>query len=116
MTSWKNAFEKDPSKSRSTTRFSFFFTERSSVKTQGVSFVNSSMGWVNEQKFYASTDGSRIDQYIIRANPNFNVTAVTARTAISSRAVRSVVHKEWATSTSKSTTGNAKRSKRAKKR
>src|SRR5688572_32828369 len=46
------------------------------MKTQGVSFVNSSMGWVNEQKFYASTDGSRIDQYIIRANPNFNVTAV----------------------------------------
>ncbi|MGH9961170.1 MAG: TldD/PmbA family protein, partial [Pyrinomonadaceae bacterium] len=30
----------------------------------------------NEQKFYASTDGSRIEQYIIRANPNFNVTAV----------------------------------------
>ena len=66
---------------------------------------------MNEQKFYASTDGSRIDQYIIRANPNFNVTAVNARTAISSRAVRSVVHREWATSTSKSTTGNAKRSK-----
>ena len=46
------------------------------MKADGVSFVNSSMGFVNEQKYYASTDGSRIEQYIIRANPSFNVTAV----------------------------------------
>ncbi len=46
------------------------------MKTDGVSFVNSSMSFVNEQKFYASTDGARIEQYIIRTNPNLNVTAV----------------------------------------
>jgi TldD protein len=34
------------------------------------------MAWVNEQKFYASTDGSRIEQYIIRGMPVFTVTAV----------------------------------------
>jgi TldD protein len=48
----------------------------SAMKTPGVSFVNSTMGFVNEQKFYASTDGSRIEQYIVRANPSFTVTAV----------------------------------------
>jgi TldD protein len=46
------------------------------MKTQGVNFVNSFMSFVNEQKFYASTDGSRIEQYIVRANPSFTVTAV----------------------------------------
>src|SRR3989449_8390351 len=32
--------------------------------------------FVNEQKFFASSEGSRIEQYIIRSFPNFNVTAV----------------------------------------
>ena len=31
---------------------------------------------MNEQKFLASTDGSRIEQYIIRGKPGFTVTAV----------------------------------------
>ena len=34
------------------------------------------MTWVNEQKFLATSDGSRIEQYIIRGNPDFTVTAV----------------------------------------
>jgi TldD protein len=46
------------------------------LKTKGVSFVNSGAFFVNEQKFLATSDGSRIDQYIIRSFPNFNVTAV----------------------------------------
>jgi TldD protein len=43
---------------------------------KGVSFVNSSMLWVNEQKFFGSTDGSRIEQYLIRGFPDFTVTAI----------------------------------------
>jgi TldD protein len=39
------------------------------------------MSFVNEQKFYASTDGSRIEQYVIRTNPGFNVTAVNRANA-----------------------------------
>ena len=77
MTSWKNAFEKDPFEVPIDDKIQFLLSlNQSALKTQGVSFVSSSMGFVNEQKFYASTDGSRIEQYIIRANPSFNVTAV----------------------------------------
>ncbi|HZI86549.1 MAG TPA: TldD/PmbA family protein [Pyrinomonadaceae bacterium] len=75
--SWKSAFEKDPFEVSIDDKIQFLLKlNEQAMKTEGVSFVNSSMGFVNEQKFYASTDGSRIDQYIIRANPNFNVTAV----------------------------------------
>ena len=77
VTSWKNAFEKDPFEVPIDDKIQFLLSlNQSAMKTQGVTFVSSSMGFVNEQKFYASTDGSRIEQYIIRANPSFNVTAV----------------------------------------
>lgn len=77
ITSWKNAFEKDPFEVSIDDKIQFLLAlNDSAMKTQGVGFVNSSMSFVNEQKFYASTDGSRIEQYIIRANPSFNVTAV----------------------------------------
>lgn len=81
VASWKSAFEKDPFDVGIDDKIQFLLklNERA-LKTNGVSFVNSSMGFVNEQKFYASTDGSRIDQYIIRANPSYNVTAVNRST------------------------------------
>lgn len=76
--SWKSAFEKDPFDVGIDDKIQFLLKlNEQALKTSGVSFVSSSMGFTNEQKFYASTDGSRIDQYIIRANPNFNVTAVS---------------------------------------
>ena len=42
--------------------------------TNGASFVNSVIFAVNEQKYFASTDGSYIDQDIHRIYPTFNVT------------------------------------------
>src|ERR687891_495665 len=81
VATWKSDFEKDPFEVSIDDKIQFLLSlNESAMKTQGVSFVNSSMGWVNEQKFYASTDGSRIEQYIIRANPNFSVTAVNRAT------------------------------------
>jgi TldD protein len=80
-TSWKNAFQKDPFEVSIDDKIQFLLSlNQSAMKTEGVSFVSSSMGFVNEQKFYASTDGSRIEQYIIRANPSFTVTAVNRST------------------------------------
>ena len=76
-TSWKNAFEKDPFAVSIDDKIQFLLQLNSAaLKTSGVSFVSSTMGFVNEQKFYASTDGSRIEQYIVRADPSFTVTAV----------------------------------------
>ncbi|QIX61719.1 TldD/PmbA family protein [Hymenobacter sp. BT18] len=42
----------------------------------GASFVNSALFQVNEQKYFASTDGSYIDQDVHRIWPTFSVTAV----------------------------------------
>ena len=77
VTSWKSAFDKDPFEVSIDDKIQFLLSlNDSAMKTKGVSFVNSFMGFVNEQKFYASTDDSRIEQYIVRANPSFTVTAV----------------------------------------
>ncbi|GAA4353618.1 TldD/PmbA family protein [Hymenobacter saemangeumensis] len=42
----------------------------------GASFVNSTLFQINEQKYFASTDGSYIDQDIHRIWPTFGVTAI----------------------------------------
>ncbi|RZK89129.1 MAG: TldD/PmbA family protein, partial [Pedobacter sp.] len=42
----------------------------------GANFVNSVIFAVNEQKYFASTDGSYIDQDVHRIYPNFNVTRI----------------------------------------
>jgi len=77
VTTWKSAFEKDPFEISIDDKIQFLLSlNDSAMKMQGVNFVNSFMGFVNEQKFYASTDGSRIEQYIIRVDPGFTVTAV----------------------------------------
>ncbi|MES2418439.1 MAG: TldD/PmbA family protein [Bacteroidota bacterium] len=42
----------------------------------GASFVNAVLFAVNEQKYFASTDGSYIDQDVHRIYPSFNVTVI----------------------------------------
>ena len=46
------------------------------LKVPGASFVSASMLFVNEQKFFASTEGSHIEQSLVRSYPTFSVTAV----------------------------------------
>ena len=46
----------------------------------GANFINSLLFQVNEQKYFASTDGSYIDQDVHRVWPTFNVTAIDAKT------------------------------------
>jgi len=45
----------------------------------GARFVNSQIGVVNEQKYFASTDGTYADQDVHRIYPNFTVTATDPR-------------------------------------
>ncbi|MBA2501611.1 MAG: TldD/PmbA family protein [Pyrinomonadaceae bacterium] len=76
-TTWRSSFERDPFDVGLEEKIRFLLAlNEAALKTKGVSFVNSSMQFVNEEKFYASTDGSQVEQYIIRSYPNFNVTAV----------------------------------------
>jgi len=50
------------------------------LKVQGASFVSAFMLFVNEKKFFASTDGSYITQSLIRSYPTFSITAVNRET------------------------------------
>jgi TldD protein len=74
---WKSSFEKDPFDVPTESKVAFLLgLNQAAMKAKGASFVNSAVSFQNEQKFYASTDGSRIEQYIIRTMPFFTVTAV----------------------------------------
>jgi TldD protein len=50
------------------------------LKVPGASFVSAFMQFVNEQKYFASTDGSHIEQSLIRSYPSLTVTAVDRAT------------------------------------
>jgi TldD protein len=78
---WKSAFETDPFDVPMDDKAEFLLklNERA-LGVKGVSFVNSSMAWVNERKFLATSDGSRIEQYLIRGNPQFSITALDRST------------------------------------
>jgi len=77
VANWKSAFEKDPFDVAIDDKIQFLLKlNEEALGVKGVSFVNSSMNWVNEQKFLATSDGSRIEQYIIRGFPDFTATAV----------------------------------------
>src|SRR5262245_1654072 len=81
VTNWKSSFEKDPFDVPLDGKIDFLLkVNAAAMKNPGASFVNSSMVWVSEQRFLATSDGSRIDQYLIRGMPSFNVTAVNRQT------------------------------------
>jgi TldD protein len=46
------------------------------LRQPGISFVDSSMMFVREHKYFASTEGSRIEQTLQRCAPTFTVTSV----------------------------------------
>ncbi|MES2306750.1 MAG: TldD/PmbA family protein [Gemmatimonadota bacterium] len=48
--------------------------------TAGATFINMNIGLVNEQKYFANTDGTYADQDIHRISPGFNVTVVDRTT------------------------------------
>ena len=50
------------------------------LKVPGASFVSAFMLFVNEKKFFASSEGSYITQSLIRSYPNLSVTAVDRAT------------------------------------
>jgi TldD protein len=77
VATWNSAFAQDPFDVRADRKVEFLLKlNEAALKPKGASYVNSSLSIQNEQKFYASTDGSRIEQYLIRTMPSFTVTAV----------------------------------------
>lgn len=74
--SWRTPIEKDALEVPISEKVDLLLSANAKALENGASFVNSALFLVNEKKYFASTDGSYIDQDVHRIWPNFNVTAV----------------------------------------
>lgn len=74
--SWKTPIVKDFKDVPVSEKVELLLGANAAAIDNGASFVNSALFMVNEQKYFASTDGSYIDQDIHRIWPTFTVTAV----------------------------------------
>jgi TldD protein len=74
---WQSPIEKDPFKIPIEKKVELLFAvNEAALKVKGAAFVNSSLVFLNEWKYFASTDGSYIEQNIFRSWPSLTVTAI----------------------------------------
>ncbi|RUA13260.1 MAG: TldD/PmbA family protein, partial [Flavobacteriia bacterium] len=74
--SWKTPIKKDFKEVPISEKVDLLLSANAAAVENGANFVNSALFMVNEQKYFASTDGSYIDQDVHRIWPTFNVTAI----------------------------------------
>ncbi|MDF4222666.1 TldD/PmbA family protein [Maribacter sp. M208] len=74
--SWKTPIKKDFKEVPVSDKVDLLLSANAAALDNGANFVNSALFMVNEQKYFASTDGSYIDQDIHRLWPTLRVTAV----------------------------------------
>ncbi|ASV30638.1 TldD/PmbA family protein [Maribacter cobaltidurans] len=74
--SWKTPLTKDFKDVPVSEKVDLLLSANAAAMDNGANFVNSALFMVNEQKYFASTDGSYIDQDVHRIWPTFSVTAV----------------------------------------
>ena len=74
--SWKTPIKKNAFAIPVKDKVDLLMTVNDSALKNGAAYVTSNLFFVNEQKYFASTDGSYIDQEIHRMWPTFTVTAV----------------------------------------
>jgi TldD protein len=74
---WSNPIKRDPFEVPLETKTAFLMKlNESAMAVPGVSFINSQLQFVDEQKYFASSEGSRITQRLVRTYPQFTTTAV----------------------------------------
>ncbi|KAA1243256.1 TldD/PmbA family protein [Aquimarina sp. RZ0] len=74
--SWKTPIQKDFKKVPISEKVDLLLSANAAALKNGADFVNSGLFMVNEQKYFASTEGSYIDQDVHRIWPTFTVTAI----------------------------------------
>lgn len=74
--SWKTPIKKDFKEVPVSEKVDLLLEANAAAMDNGANFVNSALFMVNEQKYFASTEGSYIDQDVHRIWPTFGVTAV----------------------------------------
>ena len=76
VTTWTSAFKRDPFDVPLDTKIAFLMKlNETALGVTGVSFVSSQVLFVDEQKYFASSEGSRIAQRLVRTYPQFTTTA-----------------------------------------
>ena len=79
--SWKTPIEKNAFEVPIKEKIELLLAANAIAMKGGANFVNSAILAVNEQKYFASTDGSYIDQDVHRLFPTFNVTKIDIATS-----------------------------------
>jgi TldD protein len=81
VTTWNSAFKRDPFEVPLDTKIAFLMKlNETALAVPGVSFVSSQVLFVDEQKYFASSEGSRITQRLVRTYPQFTTTAADRTT------------------------------------
>jgi TldD protein len=76
VTTWTSAFARDPFEVPLEAKIAFLLKlNETALAVSGVSFVSSQVLFVDEQKYFASSEGSRITQRLVRTYPQFSTTA-----------------------------------------
>lgn len=76
VATWTSAFTRDPFEVPLDTKIGFLTKLNETVLgVAGVSFVNSQILFVDEQKYFASSEGARVTQRLVRTYPQFTATA-----------------------------------------
>lgn len=78
--SWKTPIKKDFREVPVSEKADLLLSANAAAIDNGANFVNSALFMINEQKYFASTDGSYIDQDVHRIWPTFGVTAIDRAT------------------------------------
>ncbi len=78
--SWKTPIEKNAFEVPIKDKVDLLLSVNDAAMKGGANYVNSILFFVNEQKYFASTDGSYIDQDIHRIWPLFRITKIDAKT------------------------------------
>ena len=73
---WKTPIKKNAFEIPVQQKIDLLMNVNSEAMKNGAAFVTSNLFFVNEQKYFASTDGSYIDQDVHRIWPTFNISAV----------------------------------------
>jgi TldD protein len=81
VAAWNSAFARDPFDVPLETKTAFLMKlNETALGVAGVSFVSSQILFADEQKYLASSEGSRITQRLVRTYPQFSVTAADRAT------------------------------------
>ena len=76
VATWANPIKRDPFEVPLDTKTAFLMAlNEAALAVPGVSFVSSQILFVDEQKYFASSEGSRITQRLVRTYPQFTTTA-----------------------------------------